>query len=90
MFNNEYIKVLFELIKNQGLSFLLLGTMTYYFYDNLAILQSEIKVLNTEIRECDKKILEVYKNDHMELRKLLIEHKRVMEKIINKIDNTQK
>lgn len=40
MENVKWTEELFQLIRNQGLSFILIGVMTYYFYEELNLVKS--------------------------------------------------
>lgn len=40
MDNVTWTEELFQLIRNQGLSFILIGVMTYYFYQELNLVKS--------------------------------------------------
>lgn len=39
MENARWTEELFQLIRNQGLSFILIGVMTYYFYEELNLVK---------------------------------------------------
>jgi hypothetical protein len=71
---------LWDIIKNQGLSFMLLAVMTWYFYQQQIDMQHKIE-------KCHEGVLEFYKNDHIELRVLIKENRDALKALTQK-ENT--
>lgn len=67
----------FEILKKQGLSFLLLGIAVWYFY-------TENKELRNEVRTLQSDVISKYQMDNVEMRKAIDRNTFVIETLINK------
>jgi hypothetical protein len=68
---------IWEIVKNHGLSFMLLAVMTWYFYQQQLDMQYKIQ-------KCHEGLLEFYKNDHLELRVLIKENRDALKGLAKK------
>jgi hypothetical protein len=66
---------LFEILKKQGVSFLLLGIAVWYFYLENNDLRSEVKSIQADV-------IKSYQNDNAEMRKVIERNTIVMEAIL--------
>ena len=63
---------LIELIEKQGFSVVLMSIMVYYLW-------SEQKIMQNDIKNCNDAIIELYRNDHANMREVIQQAARAME-----------
>lgn len=63
-----------EAIKKQGLSFIILASVVYYFYIEMSEMKSEFKA-------CNQSLMELYSQHSKEMQEVIIRNTQAFEKI---------
>ena len=71
---NDFTSFLLETLKKQGLSFLILGCVVFYFYN-------ELKELKTEVKVCNDTIITIYEQNSSEMKEVIIRNTEVFHRI---------
>jgi hypothetical protein len=69
-----------EALKKQGLSFLILGGVVFYFY-------GELKEVRREVKNCQATIVEIYQIKNDELKDVIIRNTEALNKIESRINS---
>lgn len=77
---NDITVYLLETLKKQGLSFLILGCVVFYFYN-------ELKDLKTEVKVCNDTIISIYSSQTDEMKEVIIRNTEVFHRIEKILDN---
>jgi hypothetical protein len=68
---------IFNLIKQQGFAFVLMSIMVWFLYNE----QLEMK---REIKSCNDSIIDLYRNDHIQMRDIIQSNTDLIEHITSK------
>jgi len=77
----DIVAFLLEALKKQGLSFLILGAVVFYFY-------SELRELKSEVRACNDTIIGIYNVHTAEMKEVIIRNTQAFERIEKLIDKS--
>ena len=72
MLKTSITTFLVKTVKDQGVSFLLLGLMVWYFH-------AQTTMLHTEIKECNNQQMEIYKSQNIKLMEVVDRNSKAFE-----------
>jgi hypothetical protein len=71
---SEFVKYLIEVIKKQGISFIILSCIVYYFY-------VEMQELKAEFNACNQNLMQLYSSHSTQMQEVIIRNTQAFEKI---------
>lgn len=74
----DIIMFFMEALKKQGLSFLILGGIVFYFY-------AELKEVRREVKVCNDTVIELYKMKNDELKDVIVRNTEALNRIESRI-----
>lgn len=77
MTQTKILTYILEQLRLHGLSFLLLGAITYYFF-------TKVEALSEEVKACNNEVITVYREERNELSKVIERNTIALEKLERK------